>query len=555
MRLTLAAGLLGLAVIVTGAVAPAALRAADGQSAQPAAQPDEQQARVVCGTCHPLPPPDILPRAQWRSEFVRMLYIREKQQLPIGPPDRVRLTPLPEEMERALPYFESRAPERLSDPEPWPDPSESPLRFVKRSLSASEMSGAPAISNVRLFDFDGNGTLDLLATEMAQGLILNAPSLATAHDLKVLASLPHPDHVTPFDLDKDGVEDLLVADLGQFFPSDHHDGAVIWMRGLPGGKFGAMWLDGWPRVADVEAADFNEDGKVDMVVAAFGYHTTGQIAILENRTTNVDQPSFAAHVIDPRTGSIHVIPVDLNHDGHMDFVALLAQEHETVIAYINKGTKDFSFDQQVIYAAPHPNWGSTGIQLVDMDKDGDLDVLMTHGDTFDDGLVKPYHGIQWLENTGKFPWTNHPLPNMAGVHRAVAADLDGDGDLDIAACALLAGGANVDESTLPALVWLEQTTPGVFVKHTIEMGVPRHATLDVGDIDGDGDLDIVTGNFAANKAVGSWIDVWENEGKAAQRARRHERPVIGAPPPYSCSVKKLERDTACGPPVTVMRSS
>lgn len=95
-----------------------------------------------------------------------------------------------------------------------------------------------------------------------------------------------------------------------------------------------------------------------------------------------------------------------------------------------------SFEQRVIYTAPHPNWGSSGIQLVDLDKDGDLDVLLTHGDTFDDGIVKPYHGIQWLENTGAYPFfAEHTLAPKPGVHRAEAADLDGDGDLDIVACA------------------------------------------------------------------------------------------------------------------------
>jgi len=242
------------------------------------------------------------------------------------------------------------------------------------------------------------------------------------------------------------------------------------------------------------------------VIAAFGWRKTGRIAIMENRTTNPRQPSFTEHVIDPRTGAIHVIPADLNKDGRMDFVAVLAQEHEAVIAYLNRG--DFTFEQKVIYQAPHPNWGSTGIQLVDLDKDGDLDVLLTHGDTLDDGIVKPYHGIQWLENTGTYPYVEHTIATMAGVHRAEAVDLDGDGDLDIVACALLVGGSDVDERTLPALGWLEQTRPGVWVKHTIEMGVPRHATLDVGDIDGDGVPDIVTGTFATGSAASSWVDVW-----------------------------------------------
>ena len=60
----------------------------------------------------------------------------------------------------------------------------------------------------------------------------SAPSIATASQLTILASLPHPDHVTPVDLDGDGLQDLLIADLGEFFPRDHHKGAVIWLRGF-----------------------------------------------------------------------------------------------------------------------------------------------------------------------------------------------------------------------------------------------------------------------------------------------------------------------------------
>ena len=127
--------------------------------------------------------------------------------------------------------------------------------------------------------------------------------------------------------------------------------------------------------------------------------------------------------------------------------------------------------------------------------------------------MKPYHGIQWLENKGTYPFAEHTLAAMPAVLRAVAADLDGDGDLDIVACAMLASGTNVDEKSLPALVWLEQTKPGTFVRHVIEMGFPRHATLDAGDIDGDGDVDIVTGNFSFDRKMPGLIDVWTNQLK------------------------------------------
>ena len=460
--------------------------------------------QTACGVCHALPPADVLPKSAWPAEVARMYYIRENRLPPLGrnapQPD------LPADLQQALAYYMAHAPEKLAAPEPWPDPSESPLTFTRQSMTLPEISGTPAVSNVRLVDLDGDKKLDLLGTEMRQGVVFSGHPDHPAGNLTLVANIPHPAHVTLADVDKDGTMDLLVGDLGTFYPEDHNKGAVIWLRGTGGGKYSGFWLDGWPRVADVETADFGGHGWNDLLVAAFGWRKTGRISIMENRTTNPRQPSFSEHVIDPRTGAIHAIPVDLNHDGKMDFVALLAQEHETVVAYINKG--NYTFEQKVIYQAPHPNWGSTGIQLVDLDKDGDLDVLLTHGDTFDDGIVKPYHGIQWLENKGTYPFTAHTIAGLAGVHRAEAVDLDGDGDLDIVACALLAAGSDIDEKTLPALVWLEQTTPGTFVKHTIEMGFPRHATLDVGDIDGDGLPDIVTGTFSIEEKPASWVDVW-----------------------------------------------
>src|SRR5207248_2898239 len=104
------------------------------------------------------------------------------------------------------------------------------------------------------------------------------------------------------------------------------------------------------------------------------------------------RPAFEPHVIDKRHGAIHVPVADLNNDGKPDFVALIAQEHEEICAYINEG--NFRFRVEKLYVAPHPAYGSSGIQMVDLDGDGHIDILYTNGDVLDAPyLLKPYHQV------------------------------------------------------------------------------------------------------------------------------------------------------------------
>ena len=435
-----------------------------------------------------------------------MMLIQEGVPEPAGATSFLPLSP---DWLRLWRYYDRKAPEKLPEPEAWPAVSREPVPFEKRAVPGAAASGAIAISNVRLFDVDGDKRLDILASEMRTGPVLLGLA-KDGHALKPIARLNHPAHIEPVDLDKDGRGDLLVADLGSFQPADHSDGAVYWLRGRADGSYVPVALaTKLPRTSDARAADFDGDGDLDVIVGSFGWRTTGNVTLLENRTTDWKTPAFTPKVIDPRTGAIHVPTIDIDKDGKPDFIALLAQQHESVIAFVNRG-KGLEFTPKIIYEAPHPNWGSSGIDLVDLDKDGDTDVLLTHGDTFDDFVLKPYHGVIWLENTGTFPFVEHRLATLPGAQRAQAADLDGDGDLDVVVSAFVSGEAT---PTLASLVWLEQTAPGRFERHTLEAGTPSHATLDLGDVDGDGRPDIVAGWFALGKGLGSWADIWRNEGK------------------------------------------
>ena len=93
------------------------------------------------------------------------------------------------------------------------------------------------------------------------------------------------------------------------------------LRGPHDGSYEPLTLDGWPRVADVEAADFNGDGKLDLAVAAFGWRKVGNVSVLENHTPDYSHPSFETQLIDPRPGAIHAVPADLNKDGRMDLLS------------------------------------------------------------------------------------------------------------------------------------------------------------------------------------------------------------------------------------------
>jgi hypothetical protein len=449
---------------------------------------DAAQVHQLCGTsCHVYPPPDIFPKRYWRQELRQAYdFIRNsKQRLPYP------------SLESVARYYEDRAPEEFPLRTRPASTGDAPVRWERTGYRLPGEQ-PPRISNVTLGHLSDSRRLDIVACDLTTGQVLAMRPYEAEPSWRVLAKLNAPGHAEVVDLDGDGIADVLVADLGSFPPSNERSGSVVWLRGGPDGKFTPITLlEGVGRVADVQAADFRGAGKKDLVVAVFGWRTTGEILFLENQTTAWAEPKFVPRVLDDRHGTIHVPVADLNGDGKPDFVALISQEHETIVAFLNEGGGRFR--KETIYTAPHPAYGSSGIQLVDLNGDGKLDVLYTNGDTLDPPyLLKPYHGIQWLENRGGFPFVHHPIAPMYGVMRAVAADVKGDGRQHIIAVSLLPAEffSPRRDLGLESVVLLEQVRPGEFVSHPLETGTCDHFTCAVGDWSGDGQVHLVTGTFA-----------------------------------------------------------
>ena len=255
-------------------------------------------------------------------------------------------------------------------------------------------------------------------------------------------------------------------------------------------------MTGLSRVCDARPIDYDQDGDQDLVVAEFGYRFEGAVYLLTNEGLKDGVPSWKQQIVDNRNGAIHVPVVDFNQDGLPDFLTLISQEHETIELHLNLG--EGKFERNVLYTAGDPAYASSGIEPIDMDGDGDLDVLYSNGDTFDDHVAKPFHGVQWLENEGVFPFTHHHVTAMPGAYRAVAGDIDLDGDIDIAAVAT----AENEQPTFDGIIWLEQTESGEFIRHRILGGQCHWASCTLADVDGDQDLDLIAGRLL-------------NDGKAA----------------------------------------
>ncbi len=476
----------------------------------------EARVRAFCGDCHAYPPPDTFPRANWPFEVRRGFdFFRQSDKKLDAPP-----------VEAVVAYYESKAPEAFPVL-PVTESERGPVAFRRREVNGPRSPRPSAISNVGLLALSDPKRLDILACDMARGDLLQRRAGQTEGPMSLLAEgLVNPGHVEVADLDGDGVRDLLVADLGAPMPTDDRNGRVLWLKGDADGKFETIVLaSGLGRVCDIQAADFDGDGDLDLVVAVFGWRLVGEVLYMENQGVRDGKPTFRRETLDARHGTIHVPVADINGDGRPDFVALITQEHETIVAFLNAGGGRFT--PQTLYKAPHPAYGSSGIQLVDLDGDGDLDILLSNGDVYDSPLLKPYHGVAWLENRGEGLLERHAIGPLYGAHRALAGDLDGDGDLDIVATSFLGEpyydamrrGVRAD-----AVVLFEQVAPGEFTRHVLERETCDYPSFALADIDGDGDLDIVAGRFRDFSFAGAtFVDdpakgtapivIWENLGR------------------------------------------
>ena len=141
------------------------------------------------------------------------------------------------------------------------------------------------------------------------------------------------------------------------------------------------------------------------------------------------------------------------------------------------------------------------IFAADVDGDGDMDVLSGH------------YNIAWYENDGSESFTPHTISTSA-ASSVYAIDLDDDGDMDVVG------------SSAGSVGWYENDGSGSFATHKICNHYYHREFRSVYalDVDGDGDMDVVTASYSPNDKI-MW---YENDGSQYFNHHIIADSVIGA---------------------------
>jgi hypothetical protein len=354
--------------------------------------------------------------------------------------------------------------------------------LVLAAAARCQITFAPAVSYPSgddpagglLLDYDLDGDTDVIVAARGDDELVFLPNRGNGtfgpSTTLALGNGSNPEGIAAGDVDGDGHADLLVVLFGQ--------DRVQLVHGNGAGAFvpGATFAVG-QEPSMIVAADFNADGHLD---AAVNNRASGDMSVLINDARG----AFEAAVSYPVGEETRCIAVGDITDDALPDLAVTARDSRRVRVFENAGAGAFVILKDLLLGQIlEPQ----GVALADLDSDAKLDVVTaTAGNTLQHSV-----SVFVQENNGN-PWIGPINGATSGFEPRgiVAADFDGDGRVDVAT-------SNSDSNNVSVL---KNGGIGIFfAAKTYPAGEnPEVPQLLAGDLDADGDVDIVAFNTDDN---------------------------------------------------------
>ncbi|WP_229376770.1 FG-GAP repeat domain-containing protein [Fibrella aquatilis] len=460
-------------------------------------QTGEALAKVYCASCHQYADPALLDKKTWQTGVLPHMALRlgiitdtldlMRHQAQLEEQEKgVKLGYLPAapvlsaaDWKKIVAFYAATAPDSLPHA-PTPTVAELPL-FSPRAPADSLLSLTtllqidPAAHTLRV----GTSRGDVFTLDSR---LRRLDSLHLTSAVSDLRQLP-------------GQNKLAYLLMGIMTPNDQKAGSLRLAGALN------PLIDSLHRPVQLSTGDLNHDAQPDLVICEYG-HNVGQLSVY-TQTGGTYQKAFT----DPIPGARQAIIRDVNADGWADMLVLFAQGDEQVALYSNQ--HDGTFQKKTLLRFP-PVYGSSYLELADMNGDGHPDLICTNGDNADySQIIKPYHGIRVYLNDGHFGFKQACFYPMPGAGQVLARDFDHDGDLDLAAISAF---PDFSHNKPQVFVYLENKGKLTFTPRSFAgADAGRWLVMQAGDLDGDGDDDLALGAYVRtlSPTPAAWTTRWQ----------------------------------------------